>query len=148
MSEKIIINPITRISGFLQIEVTIEKNIVTGARNNGFLFRGFEEMLKGRSPFDAIYFTERICGICSTAHGFVSAISLENALNIVPDENGAILREIMHACEFLQNHIRHFYQFTMHNLHCTIIFLSVKSECIKYLSDSSSVFIQISINLL
>lgn len=113
MSEKIIINPITRISGLLQIEVTIEKNIVTDARNNGFLFRGFEEMLKGRSPFDAIYFTERICGICSTAHGFVSAISLENALNIVPDENGAILREIMHACEFLQNHIRHFYQFTI-----------------------------------
>lgn len=70
-------------------------------------------MLKGRSPFDAIYFTERICGICSTAHGFVSAISLENALNIVPDENGAILREIMHGCEFLQNHIRHFYQFAI-----------------------------------
>ncbi len=113
MSEKIIINPITRISGFLQIEVTIEKNIVTNARNTGFLFRGFEEMLKGRSPFDAIYFTERICGICSTAHGFVSTVSLENALNITPNENGSILRQIMHACEFLQNHIRHFYQFAI-----------------------------------
>ena len=113
MSEKIIINPITRISGFLQIEVTIEKNIVIDARSNGFLFRGFEEMLKGRSPLDAIYFTERICGICSTAHGFVSATSLEDALKVEPDENGIILRQIMHGCEFLQNHIRHFYQFTM-----------------------------------
>ena len=92
MSEKIIINPITRISGFLQIEVTIEKNIVIDARSSGFLFRGFEEMLKGRSPLDAIYFTERICGICSTAHGFVSATALEDAFKIQPDENGSILR--------------------------------------------------------
>jgi len=113
MKEKIIINPITRISGFLQIEVTIEKNIVIDARNNGFLFRGFEEMLRGRSPLDAIYFTERICGICSTAHGYVSAISLEDALKVQPDENDSMLREIMHGCEFLQNHIRHFYQFTI-----------------------------------
>ncbi|ADL50912.1 nickel-dependent hydrogenase large subunit [Clostridium cellulovorans] len=113
MSEKIIINPLTRISGFLQIEITIENNLVTEAKNRGFLFRGFEEMLKGRSPLDAIYFTERICGICSTAHGFVSAIALEDALKVKVDENGTILREIMHGCEFLQNHIRHFYQFTM-----------------------------------
>lgn len=113
MKEKIIINPITRISGFLEIEVTIENNIVIDARNSGFLFRGFEEMLRGKSPLDAIYFTERICGICSTAHGFVSAISLEDALKIQPDENDSILREIMHGCEFLQNHIRHFYQFTI-----------------------------------
>lgn len=113
MREKIIINPITRISGFLQIEVTIEKNMVVDARNNGFLFRGFEEMLKGRSPFDAIYFTERICGICSTAHGVVSATALEYALKVEPDENGSILRQIMHGCEFLQNHIRHFYQYTV-----------------------------------
>lgn len=113
MSEKIVLNPITRISGFMQIEVTIDKNVIIDARNNGFLFRGFEEMLKGRSPFDAIYFTERICGICSTAHGFVSAVALENALKIQPEESGTVLRQIMHGCEFLQNHIRHFYQFTL-----------------------------------
>lgn len=113
MGEKIVINPITRISGFLQIEVTIEKNIVTDAKSSGFLFRGFEEMLRGRHPFDSIYFTERICGICSTAHGIVSATALENALNIQVDENGGLLRQIIHGCEFLQNHIRHFYQFTL-----------------------------------
>ncbi|MHC1684394.1 MAG: nickel-dependent hydrogenase large subunit [Clostridiaceae bacterium] len=113
MREKIIINPITRISGFLQIEVVIEKNKVIDASSSGFLFRGFEEMLKGRPPLDAIYFTERICGICSTAHGFVSATALEDALKVKPDENGDLLRQIMHGCEFLQNHIRHFYQFTL-----------------------------------
>lgn len=113
MSEKIIINPITRISGFLQIEITIEKNTVIDAKSNGFLFRGFEKMLKGRSPLDAIYFTERICGICSTAHGFVSSTALEDAFKIQIDENGRVLRDIMHGCEFLQNHIRHFYQFTI-----------------------------------
>jgi hydrogenase large subunit len=113
MSEKIVINPITRISGFMQIEVSIEKNVVVDVRTNGHLFRGFEEMLKGRSPFDAIYFTERICGICSTAHGFVSSIAVENAMGVEPDNNSNIIRQLMHGCEFLQNHIRHFYQFTV-----------------------------------
>jgi hydrogenase large subunit len=113
MSEKITINPITRISGFMQVEVVIEKNMIIEAKTNGFLFRGFEEMLKGRSPLDAVYFTERICGICSTAHGYVSSVALENALGVKPDENGSLLRDVMHGCEFLQNHIRHFYQFTI-----------------------------------
>jgi len=43
----------------------------------------------------------------------VAATALEDALKIEPDENGSILRQIMHGCEFLQNHIRHFYQFTI-----------------------------------
>ncbi|MCX7746571.1 MAG: nickel-dependent hydrogenase large subunit, partial [Clostridia bacterium] len=68
MSQTIIINPVTRISGFLEIEVQVDNGIVVEAKTKGFLFRGFEKMLLGRSPFDVVYFTERICGICSTAH--------------------------------------------------------------------------------
>ena len=111
MPEKVVIDPVTRVSGALEVQIMIEKNIVVDAKTRGLIFRGFEKMLKGRSPLDAIYFTERICGICSTAHGFVSALALEDALKVQPDENGSILRQIMHGCEFLQNHIRHFYQF-------------------------------------
>lgn len=113
MTEKIIINPVTRISGFMEIEVYIENNIVTEAKTKGFLFRGFEKMLLGRSPFDAVYFTERICGICSTAHAMASSLALEDAFGIIVSEQGRILRDIIHGCEFLQNHIRHFYQYTV-----------------------------------
>lgn len=113
LTERIRINPVTRISGFMEIDAILENNKVVDAKTEGLMFRGFETMLLGRSPFDAVYFTERICGICSTAHGVVSTLALENALEIVPTEQGRYLRDIIHGCEFLQNHIRHFYQYTV-----------------------------------
>ncbi|WP_024295270.1 nickel-dependent hydrogenase large subunit [Lacrimispora indolis] len=113
MAEKITINPITRINGFMEIEADIEKESIVDAKTKGMMFRGFEKMLQGRSPFDAVYFTQRICGICSTAHSMASALALEEALNIVPSQQGRYLRDLLHACEFLQNHLRHFYQFTL-----------------------------------
>lgn len=113
MSEKIIINPMTRISGFMEIEAYVENNIIVDAICSGMLFRGFEKILIGRAPFDAIYLTERICGICSAAHSVASATANEDALNILPNLNGGIIRQIIHGCEYLQNHIRHFYQYTL-----------------------------------
>jgi hydrogenase large subunit len=113
MSRTITVNPLTRISGFMEIEVKIEKNKVVDAKSSGLLFRGFEKMLIGRWPFDAIYFTERICGICSTAHSVTSALALEDALRVHPKENDKMLRDIINGWEFIQNHIRHFYLFTL-----------------------------------
>lgn len=113
MGNKITINPITRISGFLEIEVEIERNIIVNAKSSGLLFRGFEMMLKGRPPLDAIYFTERICGICSTAHSMASTLALEDVLNIQPNENDKMIRDFIHGSEFIQNHLRHFYQYTI-----------------------------------
>lgn len=96
----------------MEIDADIDNNIVTDARTEGLLFRGFEKMLEGRSPFDAVYFTQRICGICSTAHSIASTLALEDALCVEVSQQGRYLRDIIHGCEFLQNHIRHFYQYT------------------------------------
>ncbi len=97
----------------MEIDAVIDNNAVTEAKTEGLLFRGFEKMLEGRSPFDAVYFTQRICGICSTAHSIASSMALEDALGVAVSEQGRCLRDIIHACEFLQNHIRHFYQYTV-----------------------------------
>ena len=113
MSERIVINPVTRISGFMGIEATVDQHKVVDAKVKGLMFRGFELMLKGREPLDAIYYTERICGICSTAHGLAAALALEQALGVTPTMQGWYLRDFIHGCEFLQNHLRHFYQFTV-----------------------------------
>jgi hydrogenase large subunit len=113
MPQRIVINPVTRISGFMEIQADIQDNSVIDAKTKGLMFRGFEKMLLGRTPFDAIYFTERICGICSTAHSIASSLALESAMNFVPTEQGRYLRDILHGCEFLQNHLRHFYQYTL-----------------------------------
>lgn len=108
---KIIIDPVSRVSGLLQIEVEIENNKIIDAKSSGMQFRGFETMFKGRHPLDIVRLTPRICGICSTHHATVSSKTLENALNIVPDENGSLIRDLTNGFEFLQNHLRHIYQF-------------------------------------
>lgn len=113
MVEKIIIDPVTRISGFMEIEADVKNNFVADVKTKGLMFRGFEKMLIGRSPFDAVYFTQRICGICSSAHAVASSLALEDALHIIPSEQGSYLRDIIHGCECLQNHLRQFFQLTL-----------------------------------
>lgn len=109
MGKTITIDPVTRISGFLEIKAEVEKNTIVKANASGLLFRGFEKMLKGRSPLDAVYFTERICGICSTAHATASTLALEDALKVKISLNDSYIRDIIHGFEFIQNHLRHFY---------------------------------------
>ncbi|MDA5107085.1 nickel-dependent hydrogenase large subunit [Brevibacillus thermoruber] len=113
MAKRIVINPVTRISGFMEIDVMVENGTVVDAKTKGNFFRGFEQMMVGRNPFDAIYLTQRICGICSTAHSTASSVALEHALNVQVTELGRYWRDIIHGCEFLQNHLRHFYQYTI-----------------------------------
>jgi len=106
VTTKITIDPITRIMGPLSIEVEIKKNKIVEAKSGGIQFRGFEKMLIGRPPLDAVYFTQRICGICSTSHGLVASLALEDALKVKPNENGVKIRNFAHGAEFLQNIIR------------------------------------------
>ncbi len=113
MGRIITIDPVTRISGFLEIKAEVDGNTIAKADASGLLFRGFEKMLKGRAPLDAIYFTERICGICSTAHSMASTLALEDALKITVSLNDNYIRDLLHGFEFIQNHLRHFYLLSM-----------------------------------
>lgn len=113
MSKRITIDPVTRISGFLEINTEVEDSVVVNAKTGGLLYRGFEKMLKGRPPLDAIYFTERICGICSTAHSMCSTLALENALNVTVTLNDSYMRDLIHGFEFIHNRLRQFYYFTV-----------------------------------
>nr|WP_228721447.1 hypothetical protein [Desulfosediminicola ganghwensis] len=45
MSERIVIDPVTRIEGHLKIEVEINNGVVTDAWSSGTLFRGVETIL-------------------------------------------------------------------------------------------------------
>jgi hydrogenase large subunit len=113
MSNKITINPITRISGFLEIQVEVEDKQIIDAKSSGMMFRGFEKMLRGRPPLDAIYFTERICGICSTSHALASTLALEDVLNIQPNKNDQMVRDFIHGSDIIQNHLRQFFQYSL-----------------------------------
>ncbi len=111
MSQKIVIDPVTRIEGHLGIEVMLDQGKVKEAKCSGTLFRGFEIILKGRDPRDAQFLTQRVCGVCPIAHGIASTLNLDSAFGIadkIPD-NGRIIRNLIFGSNFLQSHILHFY---------------------------------------
>lgn len=110
---KIIIDPLTRVSGLLGIEVEIKNNKIVNAICKGNQFRGFEKMFEGRDPLDIIRLAPRICGICSTHHTLAATEAVEKAINVKPDANGKLAREIANAFEFLQNHLRQIYLFAI-----------------------------------
>ena len=66
MSERLVIDPITRIEGHLRIEAEIKDGKVVDAYSSGTMVRLLEEILKGRDPRDAWAYTQRACGVCTT----------------------------------------------------------------------------------
>lgn len=107
--KKITINPVTRSNSPFVVEVMVSAGQVVEAKCSVQFFRGFELILRGRDPRDASYLTERVCGICSSAHGTAAAYALEDAAGARPPRNGNILRNLIFGADLLQNHIRHFY---------------------------------------
>jgi len=111
MVTKIKIDPITRIEGHMAIEAVIDNGVVKDAKSAGTLFRGFEIILQGRDPRDANRLTQRICGVCPTAHATASALCLDDVFGLngkIPD-NGKLIRCLILGSNFLQSHILHFY---------------------------------------
>ncbi len=106
---KVAIDPVTRIEGHLKAEVEVKDGKVVDARVFGGMYRGFEQILVGRDPRDASQITQRICGVCPTAHATASAMALDDAFNVKLTENGRIARNLILGANYLQSHILHFY---------------------------------------
>jgi hydrogenase large subunit len=103
------VDPLTRIEGHLRVEVVVEDGAVVEARSGGTLYRGFEQILAGREPLDAVQLTQRFCGVCPTAHAVASCQCLDDALGIMPPDNGRIIRNLIQGANYIQSHILHFY---------------------------------------
>lgn len=106
---KISIDPITRIEGHLKAEVEVKNGVVVDARMSGGMYRGFEQILVGRDPRDAVQITQRICGVCPTAHATASSLALDDAFGVTLTDNGRIARNLILGANFIQSHILHFY---------------------------------------
>lgn len=117
MTKTITFGPVTRIEGHLDVEVTLDAvdgvQRAVDARVSGTMFRGFEVILQGKHPRDAIVLTQRICGVCPTSHAMASSLTLEAAYGAAPPDNGRILRNLILGADFLQSHILHFYHLAL-----------------------------------
>lgn len=115
MSEpvRIIAGPFNRVEGDLEITLDIGAGTVQDAYVNAPLFRGFEPMLTGKHPMDALVITPRICGICSISQSAAAAAALADAIGIVAPGNGQRVAALIHAVENISDHLMHFNLFFM-----------------------------------
>jgi hydrogenase large subunit len=108
-SQRIVVDPITRIEGHLRIEARMDGNTIAEAYSAGTMVRGIEIILRGRDPRDAWAFAQRICGVCTLVHGIASVRSVEDALKYPVPYNAELIRNIMIAAQYVHDHVMHFY---------------------------------------
>jgi hydrogenase large subunit len=109
--KEISIDPVTRVAGALAFHsvVDLDNRTVHDAHSMATLFRGYEVILKGRDPRDAIFISSRACGVCGGVHANCSAEAIEMAFGIAPPPMGTIVRNLGQAAEFLYDHPLHLF---------------------------------------
>jgi hydrogenase large subunit len=110
MAKRITIDPITRIEGHLRIDVEVDNYAVSNAWASCTMWRGIENILRGRDPRDAWLFTQRFCGVCTTVHAMASVRAVEDALKLEIPLNAQLIRNLILIAHALHDHIVHFYQ--------------------------------------
>ncbi|WP_379969490.1 nickel-dependent hydrogenase large subunit [Ectobacillus sp. sgz5001026] len=110
MSERIVVDPITRIEGHLRVEVDIDDTgKIKDAFSSGTAVRGLELIVRDRDPRDVWAYIQRICGVCTSTHALASLRSVEDALQIQIPRNAHLIRDIMNMVIFFHDHVVHFY---------------------------------------
>ena len=109
MSERIVVDPITRIEGHLRIEAQLDGNRIAQAYSSGTMVRGIEIILRGRDPRDAWAFAQRICGVCTLVHAIASIRAVEDALKYQIPPNAQLIRNLMIGAQYVHDHVMHFY---------------------------------------
>ncbi|MCU7920811.1 MAG: nickel-dependent hydrogenase large subunit [Candidatus Thiodiazotropha sp. (ex Epidulcina cf. delphinae)] len=108
-----IVGPFNRVEGDLEVELDIQQGRVDSARVSSSLYRGFEQILQGKEPRDALVYTPRICGICSVSQSVAAARALADAQGLSATPNGDLAMNLILANENMADHLTHFYLFFM-----------------------------------
>ncbi|WP_428523475.1 nickel-dependent hydrogenase large subunit [Roseibium sp.] len=112
-SRNLLVGPFNRVEGDLEIRLEVADGKVSAAFANSPLYRGFEPMLLGKAPIDALTITPRICGICSISQSAAAAAALGSAAGRPPAPQGALATALLHAIENVCDHLTHFNLFFM-----------------------------------
>ncbi|MBU0641005.1 MAG: nickel-dependent hydrogenase large subunit [Planctomycetes bacterium] len=98
--------PLNRVEGDLEIRVELDSERVTDAWSAGTMYRGFEQILKGRAALDGLVITPRICGICSTAHLTAAARALDSMVGGQLPPDAIRVRNLALMTEMIQSDVR------------------------------------------
>ncbi|MCX6551621.1 MAG: Ni/Fe hydrogenase subunit alpha [Acidobacteria bacterium] len=110
MTQRITIDPITRLEGHGKIEIFLDDQ---GEVANAYLqipeLRGFERFCLGRAAEEMPRITQRICGVCPSAHHMASARALDALYHVDPPPAAHKLRELFYNLFTFEDHTLHFY---------------------------------------
>jgi len=110
MTQRITIDPITRLEGHGRIEIFLD---AAGNVANTYFqvpeLRGFEQFCVGRHAEDMPVITNRICGVCPEAHHLASAKALDALFGVEPPPAARKIRELLYMAFFVTDHTTHFY---------------------------------------
>ncbi len=126
MSERLVIDPVTRIEGHLRIEAQLQDGAIAEAWSAGTMVRGIELILRGRDPRDAWAFAQRICGVCTVVHAVASVRAVENALKVTIPPNAELIRNLMIGAQYIHDHVMHFYH--LHALDWVDVVSALKAD--------------------
>jgi hydrogenase large subunit len=73
------------------------------------MWRGIENILKGRDAREGWAFAQRFCGVCTTVHAMASVRAVEDALELEIPPNAQYIRNLILIAHALHDHIVHFY---------------------------------------
>lgn len=110
---RLLVGPFNRVEGDLEVQLDVADGQVQSARVHATMFRGFEAMLVGKDPLDALVYVPRICGICSVSQSVAAAHALADLTGATMPPNGRLALNLMLATENLADHLTHFYLFFM-----------------------------------
>jgi hydrogenase large subunit len=126
MSERLVLDPVTRIEGHLRIEARMADGRIEEAYSSGTMVRGLEIILRGRDPRDAWALAQRICGVCTVVHGIASIRAVESALRYPVPANAQLIRNLMIGAQYIHDHVMHFYH--LHALDWVDIVSALKAD--------------------
>lgn len=111
MTRRTIQIELNRVEGDLDFQLELEHDKIVDARCVGSMYRGFEQILVGRTPTDSLVITPRICGICGTAQLNAAVLALEHVGRIPVPPNALRIRNLCLMAETVQSDLRQSFLF-------------------------------------
>jgi NAD-reducing hydrogenase large subunit len=110
MSQRIVIDPVTRIEGHAKITIQLDgAGKVEDARFHVTQVRGFEKFCEGRPFAEMPSLMARICGICPVSHLMASSKACDALLAVRIPPTAIKLRRIMNLAQMMQSHALSFF---------------------------------------
>jgi len=110
MSQRITIDPVTRIEGHAKITLQLdEAGKVQDAHFHVTQVRGFEKFCEGRPFAEMPSLMVRICGICPVSHLIASSKACDALLAVRIPPTAIKLRRIMNLAQIMQSHALSFF---------------------------------------